>query len=117
MQALGEHPAVSSEAVRVVFDVPKLQPSWSRLVLAGANLKLADRRVAQALRMRWVSLMLDLSESSQNFDMERKQLDRRDAAWLDRDCLYPGSGWIQDRTDPEPGWLNSFQPPGVTPGR
>ena len=90
MQALGEHPAVSSEAVRVVFDVPKLQPSWSRLVLAGANLKLADRRVAQALRMRWVSLMLDLSESSQNFDMERKQLDRRDAAWLL--CRY----WLLD---------------------
>ncbi len=90
MQALGEHPAVSGEAVRIVFDVPKLQPSWSRLVLAGANLKLADRRVAQALRMRWVSLMLDLSESSQNFDMERKQLDRRDAAWLL--CRY----WLLD---------------------
>ena len=90
MQALGEHPAVSGEAVSIVFDVPKLQPSWSRLVLAGANLKLADRRVAQALRMRWVSLMLDLSESSQNFDMERKQLDRRDAAWLL--CRY----WLLD---------------------
>ena len=93
MQALGEHPAVSGEAVRVVFDVPKLQPSWSRLVLAGmagANLKLADRRVAQALRMRWVSLMLDLSEDDQIFDVEQKQIYRRNAAWLL--CRY----WLLD---------------------